>query len=46
MKRHDEDISSIDTTTPVAQQGAMARARARQLNYQVQSFLIVCANNP
>jgi len=42
----DEDISSIDTATPAAQQGPMTRARARQLNYQVQSFLTVCANSP
>jgi hypothetical protein len=33
--KDDEDISSIDTTTPTAQQGAMTRAQARQLNYQV-----------
>jgi hypothetical protein len=35
----DEDIPSNDTTTPTAQQGPMTRARARQLNYQVKSFL-------
>nr|CAD39981.1 OSJNBa0032B23.3 [Oryza sativa Japonica Group] len=32
----DEDIPSNDTTTPIAQQGPMTRARARELNYQVQ----------
>jgi hypothetical protein len=41
MRESDEDISSIDTTTPATQQGAMTRARAQQLNYQVQSFLVV-----
>jgi hypothetical protein len=41
----DEDILSIDTTTPT-QQGPMTRARAQQLNYQVQSFLVACANTP
>jgi hypothetical protein len=30
----DEDIATIDTTTPCAQQGPLIRARARQLNYQ------------
>jgi hypothetical protein len=42
----DENISPIDTTTPAAQQGPMIRARARQLNYQVQSILIDCENTP
>jgi hypothetical protein len=37
----DEDISSIDTTSPTAQQGPMTSAQARQLNYQVKSFLVV-----
>jgi len=37
----DEDISSINTTTPATQQGPLTRARARQLNYQVKSFLAV-----
>ena len=37
----DEDISSIDTTTPATRQGPLTRARARQLNYQVKSFLAV-----
>nr|CAE01890.2 OSJNBa0035O13.13 [Oryza sativa Japonica Group] len=32
----DEDIPSNDTTMPIAQQGPMTRARARELNYQVQ----------
>nr|CAD39843.2 OSJNBb0072N21.12 [Oryza sativa Japonica Group] len=32
----DEDIPSNDTTTPIAQQGPMTKARARELNYQVQ----------
>jgi hypothetical protein len=41
----DEDIPSIDTTTPTAQQGPMTRARARQLNYQVKSFLVVDTNS-
>ena len=38
----DEDITSLDThnTHPQdARQGPMTRARARQLNYQVSSFL-------
>jgi hypothetical protein len=29
----DEDISSIDTTKPAAQQDPMTRARTQQLNY-------------
>ena len=37
----DEDISSINTTTPATQQGPLTRARARQLKYQVKSFLAV-----
>ena len=37
----DEDISSLDTTIPIAQQGPMTRAKARELNYQVKSFLAV-----
>ena len=37
----DEDISSFDTTIPIAQQGPMTRAKARELNYQVKSFLAV-----
>ena len=41
----DEDIPSIDTTTPAAQQGPMTRARAQQLNYQVKSFLAVHTNS-
>ena len=41
----DEDIPSIDTTTPAAQQGPMTRARARQINYQVKSFLAVHTNS-
>jgi hypothetical protein len=41
----DEDIPSIDTTTPAAQQGPMIRARAQQLNYQVKSFLAVHTNS-
>jgi hypothetical protein len=40
----DDDISTIDTTMPSAQQGPMTRARARQLNYQVKSFLAVHTN--
>ena len=38
----DEDIPTIDataTTTPLPLQGPMTRARARQLNQQVLSFL-------
>jgi hypothetical protein len=38
---NDEDIATIDTTTPCAQQGPLTRARVRQLNYQVKSFLAV-----
>jgi hypothetical protein len=41
----DEDISSIDTTTPATQHGPMIRARTRQLNYQVMSFLDVHTNS-
>ena len=40
--RTDEDIRHVDTTTaPTAThiQGPMTRARAKQLNYQVLSFL-------
>jgi hypothetical protein len=40
----DEDIPTIDTTMTSAQQGPMTRARARQLNYQVKSFLAVHTN--
>jgi hypothetical protein len=36
-----EDIPIIGTTTPTTQQGPITRARARQLNYQVKSFLAV-----
>jgi hypothetical protein len=36
-----EDIATIDTTTPWAQQGPLTRAQARLLNYQVKSFLAV-----
>jgi hypothetical protein len=47
----DEDITIIDTTTPVtptpfvANQGPMTRGRARKINYQVNSFLAVEANS-
>jgi hypothetical protein len=47
----DEDITIIDTTTPVtptpfvANQGPMTSARARKLNYLVNSFLGVEANS-
>jgi hypothetical protein len=41
---NDEDIPTIDTTMPSAQQGPMTRARAQQLNYQVKSFLAVHTN--
>jgi hypothetical protein len=47
----DEDITIIDTTIPVttspfvANQGPMARARARKLKYQVNSFLAIEANS-
>ena len=37
----DEDIPSNDTTMPTTQQGPMTRARARELNYQVNPFLAV-----
>ena len=37
----DEDIPSNDTTMPTTQQGPMTRARAQELNYQVNSFLPV-----
>jgi hypothetical protein len=40
----DEDISSMDTTMPTAQQGPIAQACAQQLNYQVKSFLIAHTN--
>jgi hypothetical protein len=36
-----EDIPSNDTPMPTTQQGPMTRARARELNYQVNSFLAV-----
>jgi hypothetical protein len=35
----DEDIPPNDTPMPTMQQGPMTRARARELNYQVNSFL-------
>jgi hypothetical protein len=37
----DEDINTSDTSTPTHNQisGSITRARARQLNYQVTSFL-------
>jgi len=40
----DEDINTIDTSTPsqVPVSGPITRARARQLNYQVNSFLALC----
>jgi hypothetical protein len=47
----DEDITIIDTTIPVttspfvANQGPITRARARKLNYQVNSFLAIEANS-
>jgi hypothetical protein len=47
----DEDITIIDTTTPVtptpfvANQGPMTRACARKLNYKVNSFLAVEVNS-
>ena len=37
----DEDIPPNDTPIPNTQQGPMTRARARELNYQVNSFLAV-----
>src|SRR6185312_11657624 len=37
----DEDIPPNDTPMPTTQQGPMTRARARELNYQVNSFLVV-----
>ena len=37
----DEDIPPNDTLMPTTQQGPMTRARARELNYQVNSFLAV-----
>ena len=37
----DEDIPPNDTPMPTLQQGPMTRARARELNYQVNSFLAV-----
>jgi hypothetical protein len=36
----DEDIPPNDTPMPTTQQGPMTRARARELNYQVNSFLV------
>jgi hypothetical protein len=51
LHQPDEDITIIDTTTPmtptpfVANQGPMTRARARKINYQVNSFLAVEANS-
>jgi hypothetical protein len=35
----DEDIPHVDTTVAPTLQGPITRARARQLNYQVLSFL-------
>jgi hypothetical protein len=37
----DEDIPPNDTPMPTTQQGPMTRARAQELNYQVNSFLAV-----
>jgi hypothetical protein len=37
----DEDIPPNDTPMPTTQQGPMTRARARELNYQVNLFLAV-----
>ena len=51
MTAVDEDITIIDTTIPmttspfVANQGPMTRARARKLNYQVNSFFAIEANS-
>jgi hypothetical protein len=36
----DEDIPPNDTPIPTTQQGPMTKARARELNYQVNSFLV------
>ena len=41
MVRPDEDIPPNDTPMPTTQQGPMIRARARELNYQINSFLAV-----
>ena len=39
-RTYDEDIPpTVTTTSPTTFQGAITRARARQLNYQVLSFL-------
>ena len=42
--KYDEDINTIDTSTPTQVQvtGPVTRARARQLNYQVRSLLGLC----
>ena len=47
VRPFDEDIPIIDATaatTPLPLQGPMTRARARQLNQQVLSFLRVVPN--
>jgi hypothetical protein len=41
----DEDITIMDTTTVVTNQGPMTRAHPRKLKYQVNSFLAVEANS-
>lgn len=43
---HDEDIPSTDTAMPTSQQRLVTRARARQLNYQLKSFLAVQTSHP
>jgi hypothetical protein len=40
-REDDEDIPIIGTTTPTTQQGPITQAQARQLNYQVKSFLAI-----
>jgi hypothetical protein len=42
--KDDEDITIIDTTTPVTS-SQMTRAHAHKLNYQMNSFLAVEANS-
>jgi len=41
MEDSDEDTPSNNTSIPTTQQGPMTRTRARELNYQVNSFLAI-----
>jgi hypothetical protein len=41
----DEDITTLDTTTPIEVQGPITRLQAQQLRHQVNSFLCSSTND-